>query len=36
MEIKIAFLQLLPGENLNKNLLIGKKACIEAKKKVRT
>ena len=33
MEIKIAFLQLLPGENLNNNLLIGKKACIEAKEK---
>ena len=33
MNIKIAFLQLLPGKNLNENLSIGKKACIEAKEK---
>ena len=33
MEIKIAFLQILPGMDLNANLSIGKKACIEAKEK---
>ena len=33
MNIKIAFLQVLPGKNLNENLSIGKKACIEAKEK---
>ncbi len=33
MNIKIAFLQLIPGNNLEENLLIGKKACIEAKEK---
>ncbi len=31
MKIKIAFLQILPGKDLNENLTIGKKACIEAK-----
>ena len=31
MEIKIAFLQILPGMDLNDNLSLGKKACIEAK-----
>jgi predicted amidohydrolase len=33
MEIKIAFLQILPGKDLDENLSIGKKACIEAKEK---
>ena len=33
MKIYIAFLQILPGKNLNENLIIGKKACIEAKEK---
>ena len=33
MEIKIAFLQILPGKDLNDNLSRGKKACIEAKEK---
>lgn len=33
MKIKIAFLQILPGESLNANLSIGMKACIEAKEK---
>ncbi len=33
MKIHIAFLQILPGKNLNENLIIGKKACIEAKEK---
>ena len=33
MKINIAFLQILPGKNLNENLIIGKKACIEAKEK---
>jgi len=33
VNIKIAFLQVLPGKNLNENLSIGKKACIEAKEK---
>ena len=33
MEIKIAFLQILPGKDLNENLSRGKKACIEAKEK---
>lgn len=33
MNLKIAFLQILPGKNLNENFLIGKKACIEAKEK---
>ena len=33
MEIKIAFLQLLPGKDLEENLSTGKKACIEAKEK---
>ena len=31
MELKIALLQLLPGKDLDENLLIGKKACQEAK-----
>lgn len=33
MEIKIAFLQILPGRDLTDNLLLGEKACIEAKEK---
>ncbi len=33
MNLKIAFLQVLPGKNLEENLTIGKKACIEAKEK---
>ena len=33
MDIKIAFLQLLPGKDLEENLSIGKKACKEAKEK---
>ena len=33
MEIKIAFLQILPGKDLSENLTAGKKACIEAKEK---
>ena len=33
MKMKIAFLQLLPGKDLEANLEIGKKACIEAKEK---
>ena len=33
MKIKIAFIQLLPGNNIEDNLAIGKKACIEAKEK---
>ena len=33
MEIKIAFLQILPGRNLSENLKIGKTACVEAGKK---
>ncbi|MCR5355996.1 MAG: carbon-nitrogen hydrolase family protein [Lachnospiraceae bacterium] len=33
MKIRIAFMQLLPGKDLNENLDIGKKACIEAKEK---
>ena len=33
MNIKIAFAQILPGKNLDENLSIGKKACIEAKEK---
>ena len=33
MEIKIAFLQLLPGKNLEENLETGRKACREAKEK---
>ena len=33
MRIKIAFVQLLPGINLDENLDIGKKACVEAKEK---
>ncbi len=33
MKLKIAFIQLLPGNNLEANLEIGKKACIEAKEK---
>ena len=34
MRIKIAFVQLLPGRDLDENLDIGKKACVEAKEKV--
>ena len=33
MEIRIAFLQLLPGRNLEENLETGRKACREAKEK---
>ena len=33
MEIKIALMQILPGKNPEENLIIGKKACIEAKEK---
>ncbi len=33
MNIKIAFLQILPGKSLDENFLTGKKACIEAKEK---
>ncbi len=33
MDIKIAFLQITPGKNLDENFSIGKKACIEAKEK---
>ena len=33
MIINIAFLQILPGKSLNENLIIGKKACVEAKEK---
>jgi predicted amidohydrolase len=33
MRIKIAFVQLLPGIDLDENLDIGKKACFEAKEK---
>ena len=33
MIIKIAFIQQLPGSNIEANLDIGKKACIEAKEK---
>ena len=33
MNIKIAFAQILPGKNLDENLSIGKKACVEAKEK---
>ena len=33
MNIRIAFLQLMPGSDLEENLSIGKKACIEAKEK---
>lgn len=33
MELKIAFLQILPGNNTHENLAIGKNACIKAKEK---
>ena len=33
MNLKIALLQILPGKDLDENLLIGKKACEEAKEK---
>lgn len=33
MNIKIAFLQILPGGSLDENFLTGKKACIEAREK---
>ncbi len=33
MKLKIAFIQLLPGNDLEANLEIGKNACIEAKEK---
>ena len=31
MELKIAFLQILPGRNTDENLILGKDACIKAK-----
>ena len=34
MNVKIAFIQLLPEHSLDKNLEIGKNACIEAKEMV--
>ena len=33
MKLKIAFIQILPGKNLDENLTIGIKACMEAKEK---
>ena len=33
MNLKIGFLQILPGKSLEENFLIGKRACIEAKDK---
>lgn len=33
MDIKIAFLQILPGKDIRENLENGKRACIEAKEK---
>ena len=33
MELKIAFLQILPGSHTEENLAIGKNACIKAKEK---
>ena len=33
MIINIAFLQILPGKSIQENLIIGKKACLEAKEK---
>ena len=33
MNMKIGFLQILPGKSLEENFLIGKNACIEAKEK---
>ncbi len=33
MNLKIAFLQILPGKSLDENFSAGKKACIEAKEK---
>ena len=30
MELKIAFLQILPGRNTDENLILGKDACIKA------
>ena len=33
MKIRIAYIQLLPGKNIDENLEIGKKACVEAKEK---
>ena len=33
MKIQIAFLQILPGKNLDENYRIGRNACIEAKEK---
>ena len=33
MNLKIALLQILPGKDLDENLLIGKRACEEAKEK---
>ena len=34
MKINIAFLQILPGKSLKENLIIGKKACVEAKETI--
>lgn len=33
MNLKIAFMQILPGKDLNENLEAGRKACVEAKEK---
>ena len=33
MKINIAFLQILPGKSIQENLIIGKKACLEAKER---
>ncbi|MCR5737109.1 MAG: carbon-nitrogen hydrolase family protein [Eubacterium sp.] len=33
MKINIAFLQILPGKNIDENLIIGKEACVKAKEK---
>jgi predicted amidohydrolase len=33
MIIRIAFVQLIPGKSIEDNLVIGKKACVEAKEK---
>ena len=33
MNIRIAFLQIFPGDNLDENIELGKNACIEAKEK---
>jgi hypothetical protein len=33
MKIRIAYIQLLPRKNIDENLEIGKKACVEAKER---